>query len=103
MRTWARFRRRRSSLLGLALALTLALTALAADFIASSRPILLRRGGRLYLFANVVEYRDLRGFDASWLGPGDWALWPACRHGPYEIPSLESVSGSFPQPPGAGH
>jgi peptide/nickel transport system permease protein len=103
MRTWARFRRRRSNLFGLAIALALALAALAADFIASSRPILLSHRGRLYLFANVIEYRDLRGFDASRLAPGDWALWPPCRHGPYEIPPLESVSGPFPQPPGQGH
>ena len=103
MRTWARFRRRRSGLFGLAIALGLALAALGADFIASSRPILLRRGGRLYVFANVIEYRDLRGFEAGRLGPADWALWPPCRHGPYEIPSLESVPGSFPLPPGPGH
>src|SRR5207248_2278660 len=82
---WARFRRRRWNLVGLAIVLALALTALVADFIASSRPILLRHRGKLYLFANVIEYRDLRDFDSSRLQPGDWALWAPCRHGPYEI------------------
>ena len=61
-RTWARFARKKRNLFGVGLALALALLAIFADFVASSRPILLRKGGRLYVFANVIDYRDLRSF-----------------------------------------
>ena len=91
-RAWARFARKKRNLFGLGLAIGLALLAIFADFVASSRPIVLRRGGRLYVFANVIDYRDLRSFDADGLGPGDWALWPPCRHGP---------SGALSSPEGA--
>ena len=56
-----------------------------------------------YPGASWLEYRDLRDFDSSRLQPGDWALWAPCRHGPYEIPPLESISVPFPEPPGPGH
>jgi len=102
-RAWARFARKKRNLFGLGLAIALALLAIFADFVASSRPIVLRRGGRLYVFANVIDYRDLRSFDADGLGPGDWALWPPCRHGPYQIPPLASVTGPFPEPPSRRH
>src|SRR5438445_4563758 len=102
-RTWRRFARKKRNLFGLGLAIALALLAIFADFVASSRPIVLRRGGRLYVFANVIDYRDLRSFDADGLGPGDWALWPPCRHGPYQIPPLASVTGPFPEPPSRRH
>src|SRR5438552_2221368 len=59
-RAWARFARKKRNLFGLGLAIALALLAIFADFVASSRPIVLRRGGRLYVFANVIDYRDLR-------------------------------------------
>ena len=102
-RAWARFARKKRNLFGLGLAIGLALLAIFADFVASSRPIVLRRGGRLYVFANVIDYRDLRSFDADGLGPGDWALWPPCRQGPYQIPPLASVTGPFPEPPSRRH
>ena len=102
-RTWARFVRNKRNLLGLSLACALSLLALCADFVASRRPIVLWRTGRLYLFANVIDYRDLRTFDATSLAPGDWALWPPCRHGPYDIPRLGSLSGPLPQPPSPDH
>jgi len=98
----ARFARRKRNLLGVGLALALALTAALADFIASDRPILLRRSGRVYLFPNLIDSRELRGFDGR-LAPGDWALWPPCRHGPFDIPPLASVAGPFPEPPSADH
>ena len=98
----ARFARKKRNLIGVGLALALSLTAVLADFVASNRPILLRRSGRLYLFANLFDHRELRGFDGR-LAPGDWALWPPCRHGPYDIPSLASVAGLFPEPPSADH
>jgi oligopeptide/dipeptide ABC transporter ATP-binding protein len=97
-----RFLARRRNLLGLALAAGLSAIALFADFIASDRPILLRRAGTLYLFANVVEYSGLRGVDLTRTGPGDWALWPPVRQGPYRIPAL-AEAGPLPEPPGPAH
>ncbi|HYS07400.1 MAG TPA: ABC transporter permease [Myxococcales bacterium] len=100
---WHRFAARRRNLLGLGLALLLALLAVFADFLASDRPIVLWRAGTLYLIPNLVDYRSLRGFTARDLGPADRALWPPLRHGPYTIPPLSTLQGPLPQPPGAGH
>ncbi len=61
---WHRFAARRRNLLGLGLALLLALLAVFADFLASDRPIVLWRAGTLYLIPNLVDYRSLRGFTA---------------------------------------
>ncbi len=97
-----RFLARRRNYFGLALAAGLALIALFADFIANDRPIFLRRAGRLYLFANVIEYGALRGADLTRPGPGDWALWPPYRQGPYRIPTLSEL-GPLPEPPGPVH
>jgi peptide/nickel transport system permease protein len=102
-RAAARFARKKRNLFGLALACALALCAVFADFVASSRPIVLWRAGNLYLLANVIDYRDLRTFEATSLGPRDWALWPPCRHGPYQIPRLGSLSGPLPHPPSSDH
>jgi ABC-type dipeptide/oligopeptide/nickel transport system permease subunit len=102
-KAWVRFARKRRNLIGLGLALALALAAIFADFIASGRPIALRRAGRTYLFANLIDYRDLQGFDATRLAPGDWALWPPCRHGPDEIPPLAALSGPLPEPASVDH
>src|SRR2546427_1320362 len=100
---WKRFAARPRNLLGLGLALSLALVATFADFIASERPIVLRRAGTTYLFPNLIEYRALRGFSAQDLGPADWALWPPVRHGPYTIPPLATIGGPLPRPPGGDH
>ena len=100
---WKRFAARPRNLLGLGLALSLALVATFADFIASERPIVLRRAGTTYLFPNLIEYRALRGFSAQDLGPADWALWPPVRHGPYTIPPLATIEGPLPRPPGGDH
>jgi peptide/nickel transport system permease protein len=85
------------------LALAMGLLAVLADFIASDRPILLGKAGTFYLFPNLVDYRSLRSFDPRDLGPGDWALWPPCRHGPYTIPPLATLADPLPQPPSAEH
>lgn len=97
-----RFLSRRRNFFGLGLALALALIALFADFIASDRPIFLRRAGKLYLFANVIEYGDLRGIDFTAPGSAGWALWPPVRQGPYRIPQLTDL-GPLPEPPGPSH
>jgi len=72
-------------------------------FIASDRPIALRKAGTLYLLPNLIEYPRLRGFVPGDLRPGDWALWPPVRHGPYTIPALAELEGPLPQPPGPDH
>ena len=59
---WRSFALRRRNLFGLGLALGFLLLALFADFIASDRPIVLRKEGTLYLLPNLIEYRRLRGF-----------------------------------------
>ena len=90
---WRSFAVRRRNLFGLGLALGFLLLALFADFIASDRPIVLRKAGTLYLLANLIEYPGLRGFVPGDLRPGDWALWPPVRHGPYTIPPLAELEG----------
>jgi peptide/nickel transport system permease protein len=102
-RLWRRFSRRRANLLGLWLVLALAALALFADFIASDRPIAMRKGGTLYLLPNLIDYRDLRSFEASDLRQGDWALWPPYRQGPYTIPAPGTLDEPLPLPPGPGH
>jgi peptide/nickel transport system permease protein len=74
-----------------------------ADFIASDRPIVLRKAGTLYVFPNLFDFRSLRGFTADDLRPGDWALWPPFRPGPYAIPPLADLEGPLPQPRTARH
>jgi peptide/nickel transport system permease protein len=100
---WSRFSSRRRNLLGLALVLALLAVALFADFVASDRPILMRKDGQLYLFPNVVDYRALRSFDESDLRAEDWALWPPFHLGPYSIPPLRALGGPLPAPPGPQH
>jgi len=90
-------------LFGLGLALGFLVLALFADFIASDRPVVLRKAGTLYLLPNLIEYQRLRGFVPGDLRPGDWALWPPVRHGPYTIPPLADLEGPLPQPPGPDH
>ena len=98
-----RFCRRPRNLLGASLLLLFALVAIFADFLASDRPLLVRRAGTLYLFPNVIDYRNLRNDGLAALGPGDFALWPPCRHGPYRIPPLSELRGPLPEPPSRGH
>ena len=97
---WHRFAARRRNRIGLGVALALALTGAFADFLASDRPIVLRRAGTLFFFPNLIEYPALRGFTPE---PGDQALWPSLRHGPYTIPPLDQIDGPLPRPPGPGH
>jgi peptide/nickel transport system permease protein len=98
-----RFARRPRNLVGLGMAASLVGVGLLADFIASDRPIVLRKAGTLYVFPNLIEFRSLRGFTPSDLGPGDWALWPPFRNGPYSIPKLGELEGPLPQPPSGDH
>ena len=98
---WSRFSRQPRNLFGLGLALALVAQAVFADFLASDRPIVLHKAGKLYLFPNLFAYRDLPALDRP--GPGDWALWPPLRHGPYTIPPLGARVAPLPEPPSADH
>jgi peptide/nickel transport system permease protein len=103
MTVWRRFARRRRNLLGLGFALALLLQAVLADFIASDRPIVMRRAGTVYLFPNLLDHPELRGFEARDLRAEDWALWPPIRKGPYTIPALGTLQGPLPAGPGPDH
>ncbi len=98
-----RFARRPRNLVGLGMAAALLGVGLFADFIASDRPIVLRRAGTLYLFPNLIDFQGLRGFTPADLRAGDQALWPPFRNGPYSIPKLAELQGPLPQPPTPEH
>jgi peptide/nickel transport system permease protein len=100
---WRSFRRRRRNLAALGLLLAFFAAALFADFLASDRPIAMRKQGAWYLLPNLIEYRELRSFEAADLRAEDWALWPPLRHGPYSIPAPGSLLAPPPLPPGPGH
>lgn len=92
-RRWAR--RVAWSVLGLWVAV-----GLAADFLASDRPIAAHVEGHTYLFPNVINYRALAGVRgrtlSKRLGPDDWALWPPVRHDPTQVRTggqLEVLTG----------
>src|SRR5206468_3529951 len=81
--------------------------ALAADFVASDRPIALRLDGNTYLFPNVRTPPALLAIDNRWLrahmGPDDWAIFPLYERGPYSIPPLTELDAPLPLAPGPGH
>jgi peptide/nickel transport system permease protein len=79
----------------------LLLLAVGADFLASSRPILLRWQGQLDVLPNLVAPARLRtlgeGELRDRLGPDDWALFPPLPYGPYE------KTGAPLEPPSRTH
>lgn len=107
-RVWRQFRKKRLSLLGLAVIGLFSLIAIFADFIASDHPILLRYEGETYILPNVVENRKLAALDNRQLrermGPDDWAIFPLYDYGPYSVPPLlELVDDAPPQGPTDRH
>lgn len=100
------FRGRRLALAALLLVVALVLLALGADFVASDKPIALRRDGVLYLFPNVRDIPELRDEDnasiCASLTEGDWALLPPVPYGPLQsrvggwVRRLEPPSGAHP-------
>lgn len=59
MSTWQRYRKQPWAMVGLVFLLGLCLVALLADFIASDKPILIKRGARLYWFPNLRQLPEL--------------------------------------------
>ena len=98
----AQLARNRLARLGALLLATLLVVAVFADLFASSRPILCRWHGTVYVLPNVTRPPALADFDFAAAGteraPGDWIVEPLVAHGP------ESAGGGVLQPPlSSGH
>ncbi|MDF1536386.1 MAG: ABC transporter permease [bacterium] len=93
---WAQYRRDPVAIAGLVFVLILFVIALAAPFIAGSRPIAAVVGGDL-LFPSVSKKAD-RAFNRAGEEDRGWALYPPIRYGPTEINLAENL-----MPPGADH
>ncbi len=69
--------------------------AIAANFIASDRPILLRYQGQLYWFPNLIDYDDLEAVRGESLQASmtedDWAVWPPVRHSSTAVRGLRGI------------
>lgn len=76
--------------------------ALGADFIASDRPLLLQRSGRLFVAPNVSDPPELRRYTNQSLleamDEGDWAVLPPLPYGPNQ-----HDLGAVLSPPTAEH
>ena len=73
---------------------------LAADVLASDRPIVTHLDGHTYLLPGIIHYRALAGLTgqslSDRLGPDDWAIWPPVRHDPTQVRTggqLEVLAG----------
>ena len=104
------FRRRPVSWASLWLLVGMVALSLVAELLANDRPLVLRYRGQWYApvlrdvaparlgltDAFVVDYKALAGR----FGPGDAALWPPVRWGPYET---DNALAGFPSPPDGRH
>jgi peptide/nickel transport system permease protein len=83
---WRKYASRRSHRIALGLVGVLVAVALAADFLASSLPVVLHLEGKTYLFPNLTEPPALRAWDNERLSremeEDDWAIYPLVRFGP---------------------
>lgn len=101
-----RLLRDRMGRIGLATLAGLCLVALAADLLASDLPLLMRRGGELYVLPAVIQPAALRDQDNQRLrlelsdGEGEWAIYPLCEYGPEQQPE---ILRSPPASPDARH
>ena len=101
---WRSFWRSGWNRVGLVVIAFLTLVALAADFLASDRPIWLKYDGEHYPFPNLVDYPELRPLTndvlrRTMVRDEDWALMPLVPYGPLQskadgrIAPLEPPSG----------
>ena len=85
---WRQFKKNKPAVAGVVLVLLLGLAALLAPFLAGDVPIVMRKGGQLYLLPNVFTYRALlaesmyQNFDRWEPGPGEFAWRPPIPHNP---------------------
>jgi peptide/nickel transport system permease protein len=99
------FGKRRLSRAGLWVVVALLGTAVAADFVASRKPILMKKAGRIYVLANIIRYYDILNMTNQELAdsfqPGDWAVFPPLPYGPNQ----DRVRGDVAEhePPSALH
>jgi peptide/nickel transport system permease protein len=81
---------RPTNTIALGFLLVVAAVALLADFLASDKPIACHVGGRLYLFPNVIEYKELTDQDnqtiaAAIADRGGFAVLPPIPYGPNQV------------------
>jgi len=96
---WREFCKHRLSLLALFIIAMLGLIAVMAPFIANDIPILLYKGGKLYIFPNIFTYSDLQAenlyanFDRWKPSSGEWMLKPPIPYGPLNQELEQSLQG----------
>lgn len=101
---WRSFWRSGWNRAGLLVIACLTLVAVAADFLASDRPIWLKYDGEHYPFPNLIDYPELRPLTndvlrRTMVRDEDWALMPLVPYGPLQskadgrIAPLEAPSG----------
>jgi len=96
---WREFCKHRLSLFALLIIVLLGLIAIMAPFIANDIPILLYKGGKLYIFPNIFTYTDLQAenlyanFDRWKPSSGEWMLKPPIPHGPLNQELEQSLQG----------
>lgn len=92
--------RNRMARVGALLLASLALVAVFADILASSRPMLCRWHGAVYVLPNVTHPPALEGVDCAGMeatrAPGDWFVEPLVAHGPSEAEG-QALSPPFSQ------
>lgn len=81
---WIQFKKRKLGLFALLVLSVLGLIGLAAPFLAGEVPIYMERGGKSYLFPNVIHYPDLVRirFDRWRPAEGETAIRPLIPHAP---------------------
>jgi peptide/nickel transport system permease protein len=85
-----RYFRRPTNTIALGFLFVVAAVALLADFLASDKPIACHVDGRLYLFPNLVEYKELADQDnqtieAAIADRGGFAVLPPVPYGPNQV------------------
>ena len=96
---WREFCKHRLSLLALFIIAMLGLIAVMSPFIANDIPILLYKGGKLYIFPNIFTYSDLQAenlyanFDRWKPSSGEWMLKPPIPYGPLNQELEQSLQG----------
>jgi len=86
----SRYFSRPTNTIALAFLVAVALVALLADLLASDKPIACHLDGRLYLFPNLVEYKELADQDnqtieAAIASRGGFAVLPPIPYGPNQV------------------
>ena len=106
------FRRNRVAMAGLSIVLLLFFVAIAADFIASDKPLVMSYQGRIYspvlrdyaVWVGLVQWQQefqnisYKELVAGKFGEDDWVLFPPIRYSPNNVDLLSAI-----QPPSSQH